>query len=368
MREKFPQKKLLLSAYPYFDITKEQWLKFWKEDSAQDPFQEKTILTLRPTKQLLPRSWSEAIEIENNKHNYATLTILDEIFPESLYKLPSVPAVLYLEGNENIPSAPSMLSIVGTRNPSAFGFTHAQNFSQAAAAMGFGIVSGFARGIDTIAHQAALEYGAYTLAVLGNGLQHCYPKENQKLREQILCNGGTILSQFPPSAIPFPSNFPRRNALIAALGAGTIVVEGGEKSGAIITGKLALELGLTCITLLQDYRNFGGRGAIQLLECGAMPVRNFSDALQAIALPWNGCLEPLLGKKNLPMREDRNFTLEEYAREEKLTPLEAIVAIERLILEGKIERLAMDQYRQLKIITTAMPSKKMLRGSIYGRQ
>ena len=347
------RREYLLSAYPYFDITKELWLQFCAQKYSQDPFVEKTIFPLRPSKQILPRSWEEALEFWQKNQRHSATTILDEHFPEALYKLPSVPAVLYIQGQEKIPHASGMLSIVGTRNPSAFGFTNAQNFSQAAAAMGFGIVSGFARGIDSIAHDAALEYGAYTIGILGNGLDHCYPKENEKLREKILCAGGTLLSQFPPNMFPFPSNFPRRNALIAAMSAGTIVVEGGEKSGAIITGKLALELGLTCITLLQDYRNFGGRGSIQLLECGAMPVRNFSDALQAIALPWNGCLEPILQKKNIYFSEERNFTLEAYAQEEKLTPLEAIVEIERMILEGKLERLPFAQYRRRKPLINA---------------
>jgi len=334
MFSQFSQRDLLLCAYKYFDISEQRWNHFWEYKRDIDPFQDHKIFTKRNA--AMPRCWKEALEKKSSEN---ALCILDKNFPSSLRKLSYVPAVLYIEG-ATIPAAQSLISIVGTRKPSSFGYQNAQYFSSSITSLGYGIVSGLARGIDTLAHESCLEQAGYTLAVLGSGLDNIYPKENETLKEKIIQNGGTVLSQFPNGTVPYQSNFPRRNALIATLSAGTIVIEGGEASGAIITGKLAMEHGLSCVTLLQDYRNFGGKGAIQLLENSAVPVRSVEDALQAIAFPWNGLLTPIASReKRILAKVNSNFYLDDYARENKLTPIETVIEIERLLLEGKIERV-----------------------------
>lgn len=338
------QRNRLLCAYTHFNITAPRWKEYWAKESHRDPFQEKGIFPLRSSTKKLPRCWAEALE-QKAPLLGEELCILDEAFPERLAESLYAPAVLYIEGAP-LPPARGLVSIVGTRNPSSFGYTNALSVAEGIAAHGFGIVSGLARGIDSLAHQACLDQGAYTMAVMGTGLGLTYPKENRELRERILKNGGSIVSQFPDSTPAYPANFPNRNVLIATLSAGTIVVEGGEESGAIITGKLAMEHNLTCLTLLQDYRTFGGKGAIQLLDNTAIPMRNIAHALQAIAQAWDGILLPLHGKKSIGgSNEEEPMQIDDYARKYQLTPLEAVIEIERLLLNGRLERLPNQSYR-----------------------
>src|SRR5262249_28300498 len=131
------------------------------------------------------------------------------------------PALLYLRG-AGIPKEDQMVGIVGTRSPSDAGRESAQSFGAYLGAIGIRVVSGLARGIDTIAHEQSLSAG--TIAVLGSGVGEVYPAENQALAESILQHGGSLLSPFPLDQVPLPQNFPDRNELIAALAAGVIVV------------------------------------------------------------------------------------------------------------------------------------------------
>ena len=149
----------------------------------------------------------------------------------------------------------------------------------------------------------------YTLAILGSGFHHLYPKEHQDLAKNIIQLGGSILSPYAPDAIPFPAYFPRRNWLIAALSAGTIVVEGGIKGGANITGRYALELSHSCVVLTQDFRSEYGKGAIELIRVGASPICSLDESYETLAFPtevnflqWNETLSKKIKiAKNTPL-------------------------------------------------------------------
>ena len=135
-----------------------------------------------------------------------------------------------------------LASVIGTRSPSPAGTRDASTITGVLVELGFGIVSGLAEGIDTAAHQAALEREGATIAVLGTPIDECYPKSNQALKDEI-AKRGLVLSKFAPGTKVHKSNFPQRNTLMAALGDFTIVVEAGEKSGSRYQVKSALELG-----------------------------------------------------------------------------------------------------------------------------
>lgn len=172
-------------------------------------------------------------------HGVRVLTQVDAEFPKPLLRIDDPPVCLYLRG-ELQPTDAVAIAVVGTRRCSHYGQEQATRFGEALAAAGFTVVSGLARGVDALAHQGALRAGGRTIAVLGNGLTAVYPAEHAALADQI-CASGAILSEFPMETQPDPGNFPRRNRLIAGLTLGTLVIEAGLRSGALITARCAAE-------------------------------------------------------------------------------------------------------------------------------
>jgi len=163
----------------------------------------------------------------------------DADYPQALCEIADAPVVLYVKGD--LPSSdPLAISIVGSRRASIYGVSISEKFAYDLAELGFIIVSGLARGIDTAAHNGALRAFGTTIAVLGCGLDHIYPIENRDLFKQI-SETGAVVSEFPMKTVPLPYNFPRRNRIISGLSLGVIVIEAAKKSGALITADFALE-------------------------------------------------------------------------------------------------------------------------------
>lgn len=152
-----------------------------------------------------------------------------------------VPAEMFLEGRP-IPPKEKCVAIVGTRRASATGMALAKMFAKRFAEAGYAVVSGMARGIDTAAHRGALEAGGHTIAVMGCGLDLTYPPRNGALKREIAATG-TLVSEYPDGTEPRSFHFPERNRIIAALSEGVLVVEGGLRSGSLITARLAVDLG-----------------------------------------------------------------------------------------------------------------------------
>lgn len=171
----------------------------------------------------------------------AVVTWQDPSYPALLREIYAPPPVLYLRGTL-VPGDSAAVAVVGTRQVTSYGKQATERFVTDLVASGLTIVSGLARGVDTVAHKAALQAGGQTIAVLGNGVDIVYPAENGRLTEQIIENGA-IISEQPMGAKPDAVNFPARNRIIAGLSMGTLVIEAGERSGALITADMALEMG-----------------------------------------------------------------------------------------------------------------------------
>lgn len=211
------------------------------------------------------------------------LTLYDEDYPEILRQLFDPPLAIYLRGRlkGSMEAWERSVAIVGTRRVSAYGMRMTSAIADEAAAAGFTIVSGLALGVDTLAHQAAVSAGTPTIAVLGGGLLHLHPRENLELARGIIDSGGAIISEFP---LDFPVNrttFPRRNRIVAALSRGVIVTEAGEKSGAIITAKLALEQGREVFAVPGHADNPQAHGCHELIRQGATLIETFEQVLEA---------------------------------------------------------------------------------------
>ncbi|MBC7335172.1 MAG: DNA-protecting protein DprA [Clostridia bacterium] len=209
-------------------------------------------------------------------------TVEDERYPELLREIPDPPPVLFARGRPVPPDA-VLLAIVGTRRASAYGRRVARELARAVTAAGMGVVSGLARGIDTEAHLGALEAGGFTVGVLGCGLDMVYPPENGRLYAAVAAHG-LLLSEFPLGTRPRAGNFPARNRIISGLARGVVVVEAGERSGALITADLALEQGRDVFAVPGPVTSPCSRGSNSLIKQGAKLVDSAADILEEYGL------------------------------------------------------------------------------------
>lgn len=197
-----------------------------------------------------------------------------------LDEIPDPPPVLWVKGL--IETADQLaVSLVGSRVASENGLRSARRLAREGAQMGLTIVSGLAKGIDAQAHCGALEAGGRTLAVLGNGLDWVYPRENAKLYERIP-TAGALISEFPPETSPLPIHFPRRNRVIAGLSLAVVVVEAGQRSGALITARQALEMNREVMAMPGPAGALAARGANNLIKNGAALVESMGEVLTEI--------------------------------------------------------------------------------------
>jgi DNA processing protein len=215
----------------------------------------------------------------------------DPEFPTLLKQIQSPPVVVFCRGNLFVASRPAV-AIVGSRRCSSSGRYVAEKLGRGLATAGFVVVSGLARGIDTAAHKGALSAGGTTVAVLGSGVDVCYPRENRKLLEEIEARGA-VVSEFPLGTPPLKQNFPLRNRLISGLSAGVVVVEASEESGALVTAAHALEQGREVFAVPGDTTLSSTSGSNRLLKEGARPVTCAQDIIEELAPAVAAELEPL---------------------------------------------------------------------------
>lgn len=208
------------------------------------------------------------------------LSFDDGFYPKNLKNIPDAPPLLYIRG-QVLPQDEKALAVVGSRTFTNYGRKATEKIVGHLAELGVTIVSGLARGIDSYAHRAALQAGGRTLAVFGCGLDRIYPSENGKLAQEIL-SSGAWLSEFSLGTKPLAVNFPRRNRLISGLSLGVVVVEAGEKSGALLTAREALEQNREVFAVPGDITKATSRGTNSLIKQGAKLVTGLEDILEEL--------------------------------------------------------------------------------------
>ncbi len=240
-------------------------------------------ITPRAASEILDPGLSRLAEKEAllaEKMGVDIITCLDARFPAGLSEIPGRPLLVYVKGGLECLQKPC-LAIVGSRRPTTYGLDVADNFSSDFASSGVTVVSGLARGIDSQAHKSALKAGGATVAVLGNGLNFHYPPENRKLEAEIQ-QDGALISEFPLNARPDKTNFPRRNRIISALSAATVVVEADIKSGALITARFAAEQCKDVFAVPGNIFSKYSKGTHYLIKSGAALVESAGEVLEAL--------------------------------------------------------------------------------------
>jgi DNA processing protein len=202
-------------------------------------------------------------------------------YPERLGELPDAPLALFLRGDPQWLQAPQ-IAVVGSRNATRGGLENAHRFSGFLSAAGITICSGLALGIDSAAHEGALQAPGSTVAVLGTGLDRVYPARHRDLAHRIAAQG-LLVSEYPPGTPPLPQNFPRRNRIIAGLSLGTLVVEAALQSGSLITARLASELGREVFAIPGSIHNPMARGCHALIRDGAKLVETAEHIAEELA-------------------------------------------------------------------------------------
>lgn len=210
------------------------------------------------------------------------VTVLDEDYPSNLRTVFNLPPFLFYRGDLR-PNDTLAVAVIGTRNASPEGLRRATKMAGLLASSGVTVLSGLARGIDTVAHEAALAAGGRTVAVLGTGILKMYPPENRDLAERIVASGGLVLSQFWPGQHPARYTFPRRNVVMSGLSQGSVVIEAGSTSGAKMQARLALEHGRRVFllrSLVEEHE-----WARTYVARGALPVETVEDVLRHLRKP-----------------------------------------------------------------------------------
>jgi DNA processing protein len=216
------------------------------------------------------------------RHRVKPLIYEDPLYPARLKQIYDYPPVLYVKGNLPAEDEPC-LAIVGTRRPTIYGRQITEEIVADLARSKITVVSGLARGIDSVAHRTALEAGGKTVAVFGSGLDIVYPGENAKLAQAIM-EQGALVSEHPLGVKPRAENFPLRNRIMSGLSLGVLVVEAGERSGALITAHQAVEQNREVFAIPGSILSPASQGSNRLIQEGAKLVRNYADILQELNL------------------------------------------------------------------------------------
>ncbi|HWB32255.1 MAG TPA: DNA-processing protein DprA [Acidobacteriaceae bacterium] len=227
------------------------------------------------------------------------LTQEDAAYPERLKEIFDPPAVLWVRGDAALLARPG-IAVVGTRHPTPYGSGMAEMLSRDLAARGMVIFSGMARGVDTAAHKGALDASGKTVAVWGTGIDVVYPKENKRLAERIVEQGGTILSEYPMRTFPAPQNFPIRNRILSGMSVGVLVVEAGEYSGTRITARCAMEQNRDVYAVPGNVTNKNAWGPNTLIKQGAKLTATWEDVWEELPSEIRMQLEEMMGVAEKP--------------------------------------------------------------------
>ena len=253
-------------------------------------------------------------------------------YPIGLHDLEDPPSI-YVSGT--LTSA-SGVAVVGTRRCTRYGLDLAERFGVAIANAGWTVVSGLARGIDAASHRGCLEAGGHAVAVLGSGVDVCYPKENKSRFERVQDSGGAIVSEYGPGTPPDRWRFPARNRIIAAVSTAVVVVEAAKRGGALITARLAAELGRPVFVVPGDVDRTASEGCNLLIRDGAHPVLGGADLIEELGLILGPPAERLGGDDfDIP---EAGLSLDELPAHWSLSMSDTLSRVGRLELMGMVRR------------------------------
>jgi DNA processing protein len=239
-------------------------------------------VALRAINQWRPKISPEAEMEKLNRHGVQVLTCNGPGYPSRLKEIYDYPPVLYVRGSL-LPEDEWCLAVVGTRRASVYGKQVTEEIVTDLAQSKITIVSGLAKGIDTVAHRSALEAGGRSIAVFACGLDIIYPGENIRLARSII-EQGALISEYPLGTRPRAENFPRRNRILSGLSLGVLVTEAGDTSGALITAHMALEQNREVFAIPGSILSPASRGTNHLIQEGAKLVRDYTDILEELNL------------------------------------------------------------------------------------
>ncbi len=334
--------------FKYFGNMEKAWkagLSDWKKAGLEEDL---TCQILDMRDNIDPDKEMEKLE----KENIEVLTFLDRKYPKLLKEIHSPPALLYIKGKFEKEDK-FAVSIVGTRRATSYGKQTTYEIAYNLAKSGLTIVSGLAIGIDREAHKAALDAGGRTIAVLACGLDKAtiYPPNNRKLADQ-LAECGAIISEYPLQTPALRHYFPARNRIISGLSLGTLVSECGERSGALITARHALEQNREVFALPGNIYSPGSTGPNNLIKMGAKPVTSFQDILDELNL--NQAVEYTKVSKIIPDSKEEEILLQFLSKESihvdnlvKKSKLDTAVVTSTLTLmemKGKVKNLGGMEY------------------------
>lgn len=231
----------------------------------------------------LGKSLERAAEEYDHAREFGASVVVpgDAQYPKRLLEIYDPPLALYVKGDAEVIDKQG-ISVVGTRHPTPYGVSMAERLACDLAAHGLIIFSGMARGIDTAAHRGALNAHGRTVAIWGTGIDVVYPKENQKITDQILAFGGAVITEFPLGTFPAPQNFPVRNRIISGISLGVLVIEAAEYSGTRVTARCALEQGREVFAVPGNVTNKNSWGPNTLIKQGAALVATWEDVWEEL--------------------------------------------------------------------------------------
>ena len=282
------------------------------------------------------------------KYNY--FTIEDDIYPQCLKEISNPPLKLYYKGNLDLLKDERLIAVVGTRNPSSYGKLCCEYMVKKMTSANITIVSGFAKGIDSIAHKTSLLAGGKTIAVIASGLDIVYPASNLSLYREIE-EKGLILSEYEAGVKPFKFNFPQRNRIIAGLSKGTIVVESKDRGGSLITANLALEFNRDVYAVPGDIFSEYSKGCNNLIrDSKAKSLSNINELLEDYS--WE--IENKINNNKYTQNQililnslSSEKNLDNILIETKIEPTEILAELMALEIMGIIKSIAGGRYKKI---------------------
>jgi DNA processing protein len=248
-------------------------------------------------------------ELELVKEIGGDVLILDDgSYPALLREIDDPPPVLYVKGDWQACFDQPCVGVIGSRMCSTYGENASEMLSRDLASRGITVVSGLARGIDTAAHRGSIRGQGRTVAVMGTGIDNVYPKENRKIADEIVDSGGCLVTQFPLGTPPIKENFPYRNRIISGLSYGVLIVEASERSGSLITARLAAEQNREVMAVPGNITSGNSFGTNYLIKSGAKLVQQWQDVVAELPSEVSAAILPPKVDSDAADRKNRSET------------------------------------------------------------